>query len=803
MLDKINNFLSPFLQFSYVDNWEEKSSTNIEPVNTGTIELWIIGFIIIFIIGLYLLCNKRFLNLLDSISRKRLGISSVFIWLCGVIIYITGFYSSGVNGVSVILRAIISSFKMFVTAHDLARVTPILQNDATYMTAFSLIHFLAAFISALFVLKMVGYTLNSFLYIKSIRYNDYLKNKLNKFRKLIPVCITQRMPEGMKKHLRAWLVNKRVIHLFWGINEASCLLAEDIRRHQNHQSDTIIFIDIDEDSDDNYEKKLSLKHITNSLTLKNSEIARLDGIKDVLIDHCFNGPAVLNIKEAEDKEANNRGVDVFKMMRLRNIGEIVNNSNKAYFYFLSDDEVQNIVGALNLQKDKRLQSTGKKFTIYVHARRDANNEVYDHYSQYNDQNSTEKESGKTRCGITKIKIIDSAYLSVSKLMRKDWALPVNCVNYDTKTGLVHSPFTALIVGFGATGLEAFKFLYEFSTFIGEDLQKTPFKCYAIDQKINEKAGLLKQKMPGIYNKEISLVNTTVDSEEFWDLTKAIIGKLNYIVITINNDVTGLSLAVNLFKYALLRRDKRSPMLTIAIRCYDSNNLKRMEGVIDSLNNSLTKNDDAAPKIKIHIFGKEKDLYTCDTIISDDLRKEAKMFHWVYNKQEKSIEDQWDDDFGNKAITKSMNKDHITRYHAIYDINRKIAQNMSNAWHKKTKMTLMGLNDGKDKERLKKYHDDYVCNRKNQKTTYPCDEQTNILLRNMAILEHERWVASHKLMGYSYAKKSDIVRKLNKNLCHWNDLPEDMQSYDCDVVDTTIKIEYMNNNKQSSTEVIDS
>ncbi|MBQ4631954.1 MAG: hypothetical protein IJB46_01195, partial [Prevotella sp.] len=137
MLDKINNFLSPFLQFSYVDNWEEKSSTNIEPVNTGTIELWIIGFIIIFIIGLYLLCNKRFLNLLDSISRKRLGISSVFIWLCGVIIYITGFYSSGVNGVSVILRAIISSFKMFVTAHDLARVTPILQNDATYMTAFS------------------------------------------------------------------------------------------------------------------------------------------------------------------------------------------------------------------------------------------------------------------------------------------------------------------------------------------------------------------------------------------------------------------------------------------------------------------------------------------------------------------------------------------------------------------------------------------------------------------------------------------------------------------------------------------
>lgn len=222
---------------------------------------------------------------------------------------------------------------------------------------------------------------------------------------------------------------------------------------------------------------------------------------------------------------------------------------------LSNDEAQNMAGALNLQKDKRLRSmVDNKPIIYVHARRDANNEVFDHYSQY-DEDSQRME----------IKIVDSAYLSIVTLKQDEAALPVNCVKIDKATGLVNSPFTSLIVGFGSTGKEAFKFLYEYSAFVGPDLKKSPFKCYAIDEKMNKIAGLIRKKMPAIGEDELTLVQATVDSEEFWENIETLISGLNYVVIALNNDSMGLSLAVNLFKYALKYRPSSSPMLKIMVR----------------------------------------------------------------------------------------------------------------------------------------------------------------------------------------------------------------------------------------------
>ena len=45
------------------------------------------------------------------------------------------------------------------------------------------------------------------------------------------------------------------------------------------------------------------------------------------------------------------------------------------------------------------------------------------------------------------------------------------------------------------------------------------------------------------------------------------------------------------------------------------------------------------------------------------------------------------------------------------------------------------------------------------------------------------------MGYTYAPETDCVRKHHKYLCDWDALDEEIQSYDCNVVDTTIKLEY--------------
>ena len=617
---------------------------------------------------------------------------------------------------------------MFVVTNELARVPTNLQEDAIYMSVFSLVHFAAAFIAFLFIFKMVGYKIKS----------------------------------SLRLILHKWFHSKgKVVHLFWGVNEASVLLAEDIRRL--HTTETIVFVDIDEECEDNTQKKATLSHITNTITIKNSEIARLDAI-DAFVDHCYNGSAAFK----GDNET-----DIFGNLHLKTIGSIVQKCSKAYFYFLSDNESQNIAGALNLQKDHRLRSMNEnKPVIYIHARRDANNEVFDHYSQYDGESQR-----------MKIKIVDSAYLSVATLKQDERTLPVSCVKIDQSTGLVDSPFTALIVGFGGTGQEAFKFLYEYSAFIGSDMKKSPFKCYVVDGEMNMIAGLVREEMPAIGEDELSLIQATVDSEEFWDKVRTIIKELNYVVIALNNDAIGLSLAVNLFKYALRNRPVSQPMLKILVRCYDNGNEKRMTEVANNLNKSIEGNN-----IEIQLFGLEKKLYCCNTILSDDTLREAMEFNKVYEKSELLAEEQWEMNFGEAEILRLMTQKKMSRYHAIYDINRRIAQNISNSLHARTKMILMGFGENEQSERLRLYYG-YANSRKDDTTKYKCDKEDEQILLNIAMVEHERWIASHKLMGYMYNSENDCIQKHHKYICPWDELYEMTQSYDCNVVDTTIKMAY--------------
>ena len=728
--EKSNNIFTNFWEHNFgktFELWGNNAVANeANSLQWDAIFNWFGFFIILLAVFVFLLSRTK---VIEKISKHLLLCSSI-VWFLGVFIYIVGFYHSQVNGLSVVPRAIISSFKMFLASHDLARIPKYLLYDSSYMVAFSLLHFTAAFISFVFIFRMIGYKIKSSLRIIIHRY-FFAKNK--------------------------------VVHLFWGINEASCLLAEDISVKK--KTETIIFIDVDEDSEENSQKKVSLSHIMNSMTIKKSEIYRLDEVK-ALVDHCYYGPAGIK---------NSKREDIFRILQLRNIGAIVKKSKKSYFYFLSDDEAKNIAGALNLQQDDKLIAmTYNKPEIYVHARRDANNEIFDHYSQYDDNAKR-----------MKIKIVDSAYLSVVALKQNDKALPVNCVKINKDTRVVESSFNAMIIGFGSTGLEAFKFLYEYSAFIDKDLKRIPFKCFAIDEKMNKIEGVVREKMPSIGEDELSLINTSVDSEEFWTKISSQINDLNYIVITLNNDEIGLSLAVNLFKYALRKRTDSENILKILLRCYNNNNEKRMIEVASNLNKSIDNTN-----IEIILFGKEKDLYRCDTILSDAILKQAKEFHKVYKNSDLDAYELWEKSFGKDEIKRLINDNDkpMSRYNAIFDINRRIAQNISNSMHCRTKMILMGFESDESSQSLETYYN-HANSREPNTINYKCDEKDKQLLLNMAIVEHERWIASHKLMGYVDCSDDDCIQKRHKCLRPWNELNEEKQSYDCDVVDTTIKIEY--------------
>ncbi len=139
--------------------WEKTTDKDVTSLDWYPIEYWMVFFLIFSLIIAIILCRTK---LIEKLSRHILPLS-VTVWFLGVCVYIVGFYNSEVNGLSVVLRAIISSFKMFVVSHDLARIPKFLQNNSSYMTAFTVLHFAAAFITFMFIFKMIGYKIKSSL----------------------------------------------------------------------------------------------------------------------------------------------------------------------------------------------------------------------------------------------------------------------------------------------------------------------------------------------------------------------------------------------------------------------------------------------------------------------------------------------------------------------------------------------------------------------------------------------------------------------------------------------------------------
>lgn len=692
-----------------------------------TVINWLVIMLIFAAAAAVFLARGKSTGLFNFITSNILVIS-IILWFLGVVLYMLGLQNDYLNWLYVVPNAIISAFKMFLVLHDYSRVQPVLQKDVLYMSVFSLVHLCAAFISFLFLFKVIGFKVKSALNLKLFR---------------------------------LFQSKQTVVHLFWDINEPSYLMAEDIKR--NKPDDVVIFVDIEEEDGDLASKKANMSHIVNSMNVSNEDIRRLDNIR-ALVDHCYNGPAVLGEDDSKD---------VFGALGLPDIGKIVKKAKFCNFYFLSEDESVNIAGALNMKRDERLVAKAKdEAVIYVHARKDIDIEVYGHYSQF----EYSKEGPK-------MKIVDSAYLSIAGLKRGEKTLPVKCVDVDPETGTVNAPFTSLIVGFGSTGKEAFKFLYEFSAFIDKDKNRIPFKCYAVDENIGKIAGLIRGRMPAIGADELELVQASVDSDDFWKLLGTIVDKLNYVVIAMNNDNQGLALAVNIYSYALQHRPKGLPSLKIMVRCYDSSNERRMTEITTSLNDSVE-----GDAVEMLLFGMQKDIYNCGLVLSDSIMCDAMEFNAAYENNPYSAEEQWNANFGAMELKKMVFGKGLPKYHAISDINRRVEQNVSNSMHMSTKLHLLGLGGSADPDELKKFAD-IIATRENGKISYTCGAKEAELMLNCAIVEHERWLASHKLFGYVYGESKDYVKKMHNCIVPWDELSEETQSYDCNVVDTTIRLAY--------------
>lgn len=637
---------------------------------------------------------------------RHLKIQAFLIWVCGVILYMVGFneHGSAASNVALLLRSSLSSMEMFVSHSDLIEVNEKFHGNPTYMALFALTHFCAVAISAIFILRLFGFRLVSWVKV-------------------------------MKAYICSWLPLNCNYYVMFGVNSNTLMLANSIHKKRKEEKQRIIFINMPEKGHSHAATRFSFSHFFHSDS---------NGIDKYLEDIEMMGALLFNSSRSFDNPILKHSIDdVFKVFQALDFSWIVRmplqnllrnsatrknkkfNGSKVEFFFLSDEEKDNLIVVTVLQKIQKKQIDYKNFSFncYCHARKSQNNAAM-------------LNEGALAF---KVHIIDTSNLAVLDLKRDNRFHPVNFVEKDTNTGTVKSAFTGMVIGFGETGRDAFRFLYEFSSFT-KDNQGNPSvkKIHVIDKDIDDlKAEFLEEAPVLKNNSEIEWWNVkSTHSAGYWDKLKSVIQELNYIVISVKDDEEAVGIATSIFEYAYRYR----------------NNLNRFK-IFVRLRNSMREDFLRKHKEFFNVivpFGSVMDAFSYETINKDVLEKAAKRFKYrydiLYGAKFDAIENGNEEEYADEAWLKRRKvyleeTDAVKRKESEIKIWYQEEQDRSNVWHIYTKIAL--VNEDVTPESLQL-------------------DFNKQLLQNLSDCEHLRWNAKMELLGFEPATSEDIKKEEEKS-----------------------------------------
>lgn len=655
--------------------------------------------------------------------RRILRWGAVLTLLLGYIVYYVGFFTDGTATTfgAYIVRPLIASLGMFVANTSYQEVCLECISSTSYMLCFGIVHLMAITISAFFVVSFLGKRL-----VFIIRGSWWL------------------------------IANKnRTINVFFGFNEASITLAKSIYNEtRNKEKERIVFVDFPS-KEDKYKSQLSLSELFGLSPYKKEYINQLSEIGYVLVS-ADSDVAEIN---SDNNILNNLGLYFVK--------RVVRYAKETRFFILSEDEKTNINSILNIANDNVFKES-RNVKLYCHARRTPEN--------------------LTLQGLDNVEVylVDSSYLSVASLKLKEdhksyIAHPVNYVTIDSK-GHATSAFTAMIVGFGETGQEMLKFIYEFGSFLDTENKKSSFKCYCFDEHMSQIESTFKMSVPGVKdNHEIEYRNVSYQSKDFWEEIEKHIDDLNYVVVSVGDDEHSLALAVQIYDYANRYRHNGFDRFHIFVRSYKDDYLSKVEQTKD-IYNQMAKFDSSSVAMDgkpergrteenvITIFGKREEIFSYKVIIDNEIKKMGDEFNATYESLVPYIEE--------KHLSKTQSNVYLMKQKD----RRSELQNFNNALHIYTKSKLVG---GYEK----------MC--EISQSNYIFDDNT--LYETLAETEHLRWISSHYMMGYTpmdkAMKEKMGIQKMTCNeqlkqhscLIDYSLLSERYKDYDRGVIRTTLKM----------------
>ena len=600
--------------------------------------------------------------------------------------------------------------------------------------------------------------------------------------------------------------------IFFGINEASKLLADSIKKDAKDREFQLVFVEFPIVNNDDLNSGWGgfIKSVTHRVDT--FRVARSYGAHMSLANA---RPNSLNINASKVSDK------IFQRIGLSEISRmILKTNNKVHLFFLSENETSNIQSVQVLKHDSTIleKSDHYECIFYCQTRNNSIHRVI--------------ENDQSRRGI-EVKVIDTSRLCVDFLKYKPELHPVNYVDVQDDAS-VSSPFNALVVGFGEVGLDAVRFLYEFGAFVktgstSQHVERSDFHCNVVDKNMPDLAGQFIVNAPAI-KPSMSFVGDSIDeyslitlhnmdcqSVFFYQKLEEWIQHLNYIVIATGDDEMNISLAVRMLRMAIrcetnfdyfrimvrIKHDENGHFGNIAqyynrlwsaeMKKDERDNFERQKHVLSS---DLVDSP-------ISLFGSLKDIYKYDYIVSDVLLDQAKKFKDRYDTSVKALQIQsgndiyptmtWEEEINTYLQLDGDYADYSPTFSNVMKLRRMQSQNYENCFHIYTKQRLAMFALGADEYKALISHQLF---RKNNETIYswrsgikPKDKLIKVL-DTLAQTEHLRWNASHEVLGYQ--DKGDENYKDEARLYHgciknWSALSENIKSYDYNVVDVSLDI----------------
>lgn len=712
-------------------------------------------------IGFHLMESDRWNKFWRWIEGK-LTFIFIFVWTLGFCVYSVGMYITESNQgeyyriFAVAWMSVIHAFEMFLLESDISAVHGCFHSNLYYMSLFSFVHFAAALVSMLFVIKHFGYNIIAGIHL--------------------------------------WLTSlfsrkKDNLYIFWGMNKASYMLAKDIRKNAK-DTHRILFVKTADD-EESTSNRTGLDRLFHFLSIKNKELKELKEL-DCLSTNAFSR---LSKCELTEKEKINGEADILRnKLSLTSIVKLLDKTNLyVHIMMLGEDEESNVKAAANLSCDKDLKDYARTHhvTIHCHARFDSVNRVLENI-RYS--------------GLIDIHLVDSAHMAIETLKssKDDLCLPVDFVKVEPDA-TVSSLFRTLVIGMGQCGRDAVRFLYEYGAFVQSEHFKDDLhpqlRCDVFDKDMgniapifrnSSKGADISEVLDGVENDSmhrINLYDADCHSQLFMNYLEKNILTLNYIVISIKDDEEGITMAVRLLKQAIAQKADMEKF-RIFVRSYNDELLHYMERIAKHYNESVVKalglKNNKQP---LYIFGKMQELYTWHNIIDDSMRKESYRYYNSYEGLQEA-EAQLGTKWMERRIEK-LGKEMPFGFGNLNEIRRMEHEDMENAWHRNTKVRLMlkALDD--DIDRFREFATTVGQYERHADNTYGIPVEWQKIMDTLAQTEHLRWNASHEMLGYTYDKnveksKRDILMQ-HKCLTSWDALDTATQGYDYQVVETSLKM----------------